>query len=104
MEMGIKMTENIIDMTETLQKFYKDDTIIKAEAIGKNVLILRKDKIKVLNKKTYAYNVEYRWLSVDISDPEAFVCILGREHIGCLGKEAKQAIQGKSLFDIFQLF
>lgn len=99
------------DITEKIKEHYSLDAndVLKAEAKGSNVLILWKvNPRQALNGRRYAYQIEYRWLSRDITcqadiDNQNFVCVKGQDFSLCSLKEIKE-YKNKSLFDMFHLF
>lgn len=102
--------ETVFDITNDIQKVY-DETVLKAEAKGKNVLVLIKlpKKIRLTPKsKLMSYRLEYRWLSKPIQSAQDvkqqnFVCVAGNEFTYYTRNEI-EGFQKYSLFDIFHLF
>ena len=98
-----------VDFTEEYKKVSQASAILKAEARGSDVLILRHIGARLaLNGIRYAYQVEYRWLSKEITcqkdvDDQNYLCAKGQDWQLCPWREAKAYIH-KSLFDMFQLF
>lgn len=82
---------------------------LKAQGIGKNVLILTKleSPVRRYDGKTASYRLDYRWLSQPCETPEdeCYVCVLGNEFTYWQLKEVKESLKdGESLFDHFNLF
>ena len=103
-------TETVFDITEAMQQGERNSNIVKAEAKGANVLILRKliKPFHPMDKSLCHFQIEYRWLSKPIFSEadvknENFVCVQGNEFTYWKKKEV-QGYETKSLFDMFNLF
>ena len=98
--------ETITDVTEEVAKeCLCQANVIIAQQKGKNVLILSKiDAMKRFDGKTGVFKLEHRWLS----NPDSVHCVQGNDFTYWTRKEGKdvQAAldEGKTLFDLFQLF
>ena len=103
-------TEPIFDITKQVKEHYSlnENDVLKAEAKANNVLILWKiNPRKALDRRRYAYQIEHRWLSREITcqqdiDNEHYVCVQGQDYSLCSQKEIKD-FKTTSLFDMFQL-
>ena len=101
--------ETIFDITDDITKF-QTSNVVKAEAKGKNVLILVKldSPQKAPDKTICHYQLEYRWLSKPIETEQDvkqqnWVCVQGNDFTFFTKEEVKD-YKDKSLFDLFNLF
>jgi hypothetical protein len=91
----------MIDLTEHI------DGCVKAHGRDKILLILWKlETFKRLWGKNWVhYSVEYRNLSCEVTEPEAWVCVEYRDQNYFHKEEVMEALKpDTSLFDCFQLF
>jgi len=109
------MAKKIVDYTEELRKdrYYGDANLVLAQGSGKNYLALFKvlQGIDSAGRRRFFYHLEYRWLSVDCTNPkdEAYACVMGREiqyySAKDLNKISPKILLGTAnLFECFQLF
>lgn len=103
------LTEAAIEMTDLSEHFEHMSRVICAHGRGKNMLIMRKllNPYKRADGKRVSYEIEYRWLSKDVTEPEAHVFVMGYEFSYWSRREIKETgfdvDNPTNLFDCFSL-
>lgn len=101
------LTEAAIEMINLSEHF---PNAICAHGRGKNMLIISKldEPFQRLDRKRVSYQIEYRWLSIDVTETEAWACVKGNEFSYWSLRELRETgfdvDNPINLFDHFNLF
>ena len=104
------MLTEATEMTDLSEHFEHMSRVICAHGKDRNMLILRKlrNPYKRPDGKVVGYEIEYRWLSRDVTEPEACACVMGYEFSYWLLTELIETgfdiDNPTNLFDHFDLF
>lgn len=104
------LTEAAIEMVDLSEHFEHMSRVICAHGKDRNMLILRKlrNPYKRPDGKIVGYELEHRWLSQHVTEPEAWVYVMGFDFTYWSLRELRETgfdiDNPTNLFDHFDLF